>query len=116
MITEVITDAKMENEAIKAENDAQGAYEAFVKNTNEVIAADQKAITAKTEAKAKAEQELTQAKSDLAATVSTLESLAAESADLHKSCDFVLENFDVRQTARDEEVEGLRQAKAVFNG
>jgi len=117
MITEVITDAKkMENEAIKAENDAQGAYEAFVKNTNEVIAADQKAITAKTEAKAKAEQEMTQAKSDLSATVSTLESLAAESADLHKSCDFVLDNFDVRQTARDEEVEGLRQAKAVFNG
>ena len=36
----------------------------------EVISADQKAITAKTEAKAKAEQELTQAKSELAASPS----------------------------------------------
>jgi len=117
MIQEVITDAKkMESEAIKAENDAQAAYESFVKNTNDVISADQKSIVAKTESKAKAEQELTQAKSDLAACVSALESLAATSADLHKSCDFVLQNFDVRQTARDEEVEGLRQAKAVFNG
>jgi len=117
MIQEVITDAKkMESEAIKAENDAQAAYESFVKNTNDVISADQKSITAKTESKAKAEQELTQAKSDLAACLSLLESLAAESADLHKSCDFVLQNFDIRQAARDQEVEGLRQAKAVFNG
>ena len=40
MIQEVITDAKkMESEAIKAENDAQAAYESFVKNTNDVRAA-----------------------------------------------------------------------------
>merc|ERR1719463_373813 len=37
-------------------------------------------------------------------------------ADLHKSCDFVLKNFDIRQAARDQEVEALRQAKAILSG
>ena len=43
MISSVINDAKvMETEAIQAENDSQGAYEAFVKDTNDQIAADMK--------------------------------------------------------------------------
>lgn len=32
------------------------------------------------------------------------------------ACDFVLNNFEVRQSARDEEVEALRQAKATLSG
>ena len=35
---------------------------------------------------------------------------------LHSSCDFVLKNFDIRQTARDEEIEALKQAKAILSG
>jgi len=31
-------------------------------------------------------------------------------------CDFVVKNFEIRQTARDEEVEALRQAKAILSG
>ena len=42
--------------------------------------------------------------------------LMNENADLHKSCDFTLKNFDIRQTARDQEVEALRQAKAILSG
>jgi len=45
-----------------------------------------------------------------------LEELANENADLHKACDFTLKNFDTRQQARDEEVEGLREAKAALSG
>ena len=36
--------------------------------------------------------------------------LPRENADLHKSCDFTMQNFDIRQAARDQEVEALRQA------
>ena len=36
-----------------------------------------------------------------------LQMLANESADLHSSCDFILKNFDVRQGARDDEIEAL---------
>jgi len=117
MIQNVINDAKaMEKEAIQAEQDSQSAYESFVKNTNDSIAANQRDIVNKTEAKAKAEKAKTQAEADLKATMSELEELAAYAADLHKSCDFVLDNFTVRQEARGQEMEALRQAKAVLSG
>merc|ERR1740127_42824 len=117
MIQSVINDAKMmEKEAIMAEQDSQSAYESFVKNTNDEIAAAMKSTTAKTESKAKAEEANVQAKADLKATMSALEQLASYAADVHQSCDFVLKNFEIRQAARDQEVEALRQAKAVLSG
>merc|ERR1719199_1246985 len=101
MMEGIITDAKiMETEAIKAEQDSQSAYESFVKNTNDSIASAQKAIINMSEDKAKAE----------------LEQLASYAADLHKSCDFTLKNFDIRQEAMAQEIEALNQAKAVLSG
>jgi len=44
------------------------------------------------------------------------EQLSNYNAELHQSCDFVVKNFELRQTARDEEVEALRQAKAILSG
>jgi chromosome segregation ATPase len=117
MMEGIITDAKiMETEAIKAEQDAQSAYESFVKNTNDSIATAQKQIVNMSEDKAKAEESLTQAEQDLKATMSELEQLASYAADLHKSCDFTLKNFDIRQEAMSQEIEALNQAKAVLSG
>lgn len=45
-----------------------------------------------------------------------LDQLANEKSDFHKSCDFTIKNFDIRQQARDEEVDALRQAKAILSG
>ena len=45
-----------------------------------------------------------------------LEQLSTYNAELHQSCDYVLKNFDVRQTARSEEMEALKQAKAILSG
>merc|ERR1719488_332636 len=102
MMEGIITDAKiMETEAIKAEQDAQSAQKAFVKMSED---------------KAKAEESLTQAEQDLKATMSELEQLASYAADLHKSCDFTLKNFDIRQEAMAQEIEALNQAKAVLSG
>jgi len=117
MIQAVINDAKtMEREALQAEQDSQSAYESFVKNTNASISANQRDIVNKTEDKAKAEKAKVQAEADLKATMTDLESLAAYAADLHKSCDYVLDNFSARQEARGQEIEALRQAKAVLSG
>merc|ERR1719262_785757 len=117
MIQQIINDAKaMEADAIRAEEDAQKAYEDFVKETNASIEALTKEITNKSEEKAKAEKDLVQANNDLDALNLELEQLANYKAQLHASCDFVLKNFDIRQTARDEEVEALRQAKAILSG
>jgi len=117
MITQIIEDSKaMEAEAIKAEGSAQSAYEAFVKETNASIEAKSKDITNKEESKAKAEDYLVQAQAEHASVLTTLDELSAYNSELHASCDFVLKNFDIRQTARDEEIEALKQAKAILSG
>mmetsp|Transcript_7387 Transcript_7387/g.20956 ORF Transcript_7387/g.20956 Transcript_7387/m.20956 type:complete len:681 (-) Transcript_7387:92-2134(-) len=117
MLQQIISDAKeMEAAAVRAENEAQQAYEEFVKETNASIEAKGKDVVNKSEAKAKAEAELVSAKESLEATGLELEQLANEKAELHQGCDFILKTFDVRQTARDEEVEALKQAKAILSG
>jgi len=117
MIQQIINDAKaMEAEAIRSEEDAQKAYEDFVKETNNSIEVKTKAIINKSEEKAKAETDLTQANVDKESTLLELEQLSNYNAELHQSCDFVMKNFEIRQTARDEEVEALKQAKAILSG
>merc|ERR1719263_2750041 len=101
MLQQIIDDAKtLEKEAIQAETDAQKAYESFVKDTNASIEEKNRDITNKSDEKAQAEGDLT--------AMNEAQQLSNEAADLHKSCDFVLKNFDIRQTARDQEVEALR--------
>merc|ERR1719436_586445 len=117
MIEEIINDAKaMEAEAIRSEEDAQKAYEDFVKETNASIEAKSKEIVNKSELKAKAESDLVETKEAKEAVMLDLEQLSNYNAELHQSCDFVMKNFDVRQTARDEEIDALRQAKAILSG
>merc|ERR1712099_191169 len=97
MIQEIINDAKaMEAEAIRSEEDAQKAYEDFVKETNASIEAKSKEIVNKSELKAKAESELVETKEAKEDTLLELEQLSNYNAQLHQSCDFVLKNFDVR--------------------
>merc|ERR1719171_518478 len=117
MIQQIINDAKaMEAEAIKSEEDAQKAYEDFVKETNASIEEKSKDIVNKSESKAKAESDLVEAKENKEAVMLELEQLANYKAELHSSCDFVMKNFEIRQTARDEEIEALKQAKAILSG
>merc|ERR1719440_1254107 len=117
MIQQIINDAKaMEAEAIRSEEDAQKAYEEFVKDTNASIEAKSKDIVNKSEEKAKAEADKTEAEEAKENVIIELEQLSNENADLHKSCDFVVKNFEIRQTARDEEIEALKQAKAILSG
>merc|ERR1711972_481799 len=117
LIQSIISDAKaMEAEAIRSEEDAQKAYEDFVKETNNSIEAKSRDIVSKTEEKAEAEGDLVEANKAKDAVMLELEQLSNYNAELHQSCDFVLKNFDLRQAARDEEVEALRQAKAILSG
>merc|ERR1719416_323430 len=117
MIQQIITDAKaMEAETIRDEEDAQKAYEDFVKDTNASIEAKTRDIVNKSEVKAKSEGELVEAKEDKEAVMLELEQLSNYNAELQQSCNFILRNFEIRQSARDEEVEALRQAKAILSG
>merc|ERR1719199_931596 len=117
MITQIVEDAAaMEAEALKGEADAQAAYEVFVKDSNASIEEKSKEIVNKGEEKAKAEDDKAATEEDLQNIEQTLEELAQEKDDLHKACDFVLKNFEIRQTARGEEIEALKQAKAILSG
>jgi chromosome segregation ATPase len=117
MIEQIIRDTeKLEAEAIKAETDAQKAYESFVKDTNASIEEKTRQITEKTSEKAEAEEDKTATSEGKDTAMSEMQQLSNENADLHKACDFTLKNFDIRQEARDQEVEALRQAKAILSG
>jgi len=117
MIEQIIEDAKaMEADALKSEEDATKAYEGFVKETNASIDGKSNEIVNKSEEKAKAESDLVEAEESLSNTNVELEELSTYNAELHQSCDYVLKNFDVRQTARSEEMEALKQAKAILSG
>merc|ERR1719434_339598 len=117
MIQQIINDAKaMEADAIRSEEDAQKAYEDFVKETNASIEAKSKEMVNKTEEKAKAEADLTESNESKDNVLLELEQLSNYNAELHQSCDFVMKNFEIRQTARDEEIEALKQAKAILSG
>jgi len=117
LLQQIISDAKMmEQEAINAEKTAQQAYESFIKNSNKVIEEKNTESINKTESKAQAEQDRTEAEQKRDNLVTELEQLSNSNADVHRSCDFVLKNFEIRQEARDQEVEALRQAKAILSG
>jgi len=117
MIQQIINDAKaMEAEAIRSEEDGQKAYESLVKDTNGSITMKSKDIVNKSQSKAKAEADLVEAKEDKASVTLELEQLGNVKAELHQSCDYVLKNFEIRQTARSEEIEALSQAKAILSG
>jgi hypothetical protein len=117
MIGQIMKDAKqMEAEAIRADEESQQAYEDFVKEINVSIEAKNDDIRSKSEQKSKTEQDLVETKETKEEIMLNLEQLTNYNAELHQDCDFTLKNFEVRQTARDEEIEALRQAKAILSG
>jgi len=117
MIEGVINDSKaLEAEAIAGEQDAQTAYENFMKESNDSITKLSEAIANLSAAKGKAEEDLSMAKSDLDSTNKELQGLHDEATDLHESCDYLLKNFEVRQAARQNEMDGLAEAKAILSG
>jgi len=117
MIEQIIADAKaMEEEALKGEHEAIAAYEVTVAETKASVDEKAKDIATKQGTKAKLEEELVETTKDKDEVVLELEDLSKYNAELHTSCDYVLKNFDIRQKARDEEVEALKQAKAILSG
>merc|ERR1719424_666576 len=117
MIQQIIEDSKaLESEAVAGETAAQASYEKFVKDSNAVIKSLSDSVASKTKAKATADEDREQGKSDLDSTNGELESLALTAEDLHAECDWTLKNFAARQQARLAEMEAIGQAKAILSG
>lgn len=117
MLEEVIADSKEQDDvAMTSEEDAQTGYEEFMKGTNAAITAHLTALANMNKAKADAEISLENAEADFKATMTTLEELNALKGDLHKSCDYLLDNFTARQAARTAEINALEEAKDILSG
>merc|ERR1719263_2082674 len=117
MLEQVLREAEtMEKEAIKAEADAQKAYEDFVRDSNFALEDERKELVTLEDRRAEREGERTINERSKSKANGELKLLQKESRDIHSSCDYVLKNFDVRQAARDEEVESLRAGLAFLDG
>merc|ERR1719217_1286459 len=100
IITMIEESKTLEAEATKGEAEAQASYEEFMKDSTATIAALSKDIANKSEDMGKADLAKTVAADDLKATITDLLALGEYAQELHKKCDFLLKNFDLRQQSR----------------
>lgn len=107
---------KMVDDAVVAEEDAQVAYETLMKESNTAIREGIEKINHMAKSKAKTHEEFTMAGEDLKQTLKDVEGLHEELGNLHKSCDFIMNNFDARQEARTAEIASLGEAMAILSG
>merc|ERR1719240_459905 len=117
LIQKLTNDLKMEMRANEMdEKEAQEDYEELMADSAEKRSGDSKTITEKEAQKAGLEGDLDQAVKDNKAAKADLLALGEYIAQLHGSCDFLLENFDVRREARSGEIDAIKKAKAVLSG
>jgi len=117
MIDLLIKDLDKEmTEAETEEKDAQGDYEAMMKDSSEKRAEDAKALENKESAKADMEESLQKTKGEVTASGKELGATVEYIQSLHAECDWLLQYFDMRKEARSSEVDAMTKAKAVLNG
>merc|ERR1719310_2144652 len=95
---------------------AQKDYAELMADSQATRAGDTKALTGKESTKAEVEAELMTTKEIRSATATDIKQVGTVIQDLHAACDFIMQNFDLRKEARTNEIEGLKNAKAVLSG
>merc|ERR550537_2092160 len=98
------------------EKEAQKDYEEFMGDSAKKRATDSKSITEKDSQKAELEGDLQAAKGAKESATKELMALEEYMAQLHGSCDFLIENYDIRKEARASEIDAMKKAKAVLSG
>jgi len=117
MVDLLIKDLDKEmTEAETSEEDAQKDYEELMKDSAEKRAQSSKSLTEKQETKAALEADLESHKEEKASTKKELGATVMYIQSLHAECDWLLQYFDMRKTARADEVDALGKAKAVLSG
>jgi len=98
------------------EKTAAKEYGELMADSQATRAANSKAIVDKTAAKAESEGKLMETKEARAGAATDVKLAATTITDLHGSCDFIMQNYDMRKEARANEVDSLKNAKAVLSG
>jgi len=103
-------------EAEKQEEMSQKEYENLMSDSAEKRSKDLKSIKVKQSSKANTEELASSETSDLSSTKKEFMATSQFLADLHAECDWLIQNFDLRKSARAEEMDNLKAAKAVLSG
>merc|ERR1719247_1432125 len=103
-------------EAENEEKTAQKDYERLMTESTASRASMSESTTSKEVAKADLDTKIEATKEKKTSEETQLGSLKQTMAQLHADCDFLIENYDLRKTAREAEVEGLHNAKSVLSG
>merc|ERR1719238_1980689 len=109
-IQDGITTAEHEEET------AQKDYERLMSDSQASRTKMADSITTKEAAKAELDSKIVATKEKKASLETELSNIKQYLVQLHADCDFIIENFDMRKAARENEVEGLKNAKSVLSG
>jgi len=117
LLAEIISDAESTEAEIKIdEQNAQEEYASFVSSTTASIEADRQAIESAEEQTAAADGEKAETEEAQLANEGELKTLNELLTGIHTDCDWILKYFDMRQTARKEEMDAIVDAKAILSG
>jgi len=117
LLDNIMNDLKMEmQEDDMEEKQAQKDYQEMMKISAEKRSTDGKTIVEKEGQKAGAEEKLAKAKHEHKGSTTELAAIVEYISNLHKECDFLVQNFDARKTARTNEIEAIGKARSVLNG
>lgn len=117
LMQKIITDAQVVEAELEAtEQNAQAAYGALVKDMAASIQANRDAIAEKEAAVAAAEGEKSATEESQLANEAQIATFGDLLGARHADCDWLLKYFDVRQQARQEEMDAIKAAKAILSG
>merc|ERR1719261_416673 len=108
-------DKEMQEATVDEEN-AQKEYEGMMADSAAKRADDSQAITDKEPAKADTQQMKESDEEEKGSTTKELLSKGEYEQELHAECNWLLQNYELRKSARASEVESLQRAKAVLAG
>eukprot|EP00747_Dinoflagellata_sp_TGD_P146184 gnl/TRDRNA2_/TRDRNA2_176665_c1_seq14.p1 gnl/TRDRNA2_/TRDRNA2_176665_c1~~gnl/TRDRNA2_/TRDRNA2_176665_c1_seq14.p1 ORF type:complete len:473 (-),score=183.83 gnl/TRDRNA2_/TRDRNA2_176665_c1_seq14:82-1305(-) len=117
LIKKIITDAEVEEQdMVFAEKNAQGDYINFVADSTKSIEAARGSIAGKEEQAAMAEAEKSSTEESQLSNQAEYEKLRHLELSRHNECDFLVKYFDIRQKARQDEIDSINEAKAILSG
>jgi hypothetical protein len=102
--------------AATEEKDSQADYATMMSDSADKRSQDSSALVEKEMNKADLEAALETHKDSWASAGKELMGVEGYISTLHAECDWLVKYFDVRKQARDEEIEALKNAKAVLSG
>jgi len=117
LLDTIVKDLEMDKvSAGHDEKTAQKDYVEFMAESQATREQDQKTMVDKKSSKAELEKKHVEAKATIATSFEELQNSHQYLSELHNQCDFLVDNFEARNTARAAEIESLKNAKATLAG